>query len=224
MFINLKEVYKIYKGEGTQVKALRGVDLNIEKSEFLIIKGPSGSGKSTLMHILGMLDTPSSGRYFFENEDVSKLGSKKLSEIRNKEIGFVFQSFNLLPRTRVLDNVMLPLLYGKKDKNWNIKKRATEVLKGVGLEHRIKHLSNQLSGGETQRVAIARSLVNEPSLILADEPTGNLDSKSANSIMGLIRGLNEEKRVTVVVVTHEEKVASYGDRVIEIMDGRIIKK
>jgi len=222
--IKAENIYKIYKGESNTVNALQGISFTVEKGDFFIIKGPSGSGKSTLMHILGLLDTPDKGLYLLDGKDVSNLTPDEQSETRNKKIGFVFQSFNLMPKTSVLDNVILPLLYGKKEKSWNIKKRAIEVLEMVGLSHRIKHYSNQLSGGEEQRVAIARALINNPSLILADEPTGNLDSKNASAIMDLLLKLNKEKKVTLLVVTHEDYIADYGQKIIKIIDGKIKNK
>jgi putative ABC transport system ATP-binding protein len=219
--IEIQNIYKTYESEGNEVRALQGITFAVEKGDFFIIKGPSGSGKSTLMHILGLLDTPDKGIYSLEGEDVSSLTPDEQSIIRNQKIGFIFQSFNLMPKTSVLDNVTLPLLYGKKEKEWNIKQRAIEVLEMVGLSHRLKHYSNQLSGGEEQRVAIARALINNPSLILADEPTGNLDSKNALAIMDLLLKFNKEKEVTLLVVTHEDYIADYGQKIINIVDGKI---
>lgn len=216
--IEIKDLYKEFVNEEVVTKVLHGVSINIDKGEFLAIMGPSGSGKSTLMHILGFLDTLSSGQYYFENKDVSKFDDKTLAKYRNKKVGFVFQSFNLLPKTSVWDNVRLPLLYN--DDKTDLR-AVDEAIKSVGLEHRKEHLSNQLSGGEKQRVAIARALVNKPEIIFADEPTGNLDSKSGIQIMGILRELNKVGK-TVVLVTHETATAKYAHRIIAMMDGKII--
>ena len=201
------------------VKVLKGIDLNIEKGEYVALMGPSGSGKSTLMNLLGCLDTPTSGSYILSGKDVSKLSDDELAEIRNKEIGFVFQTFNLLPRTTALDNVALPMIYAGKSKSER-EIRATEVLKNVGLGDRMDHKPNQLSGGQRQRVAIGRALVNNPSIILADEPTGNLDSKISLEIMGLFDAIHAEGN-TVILVTHEEEVAKHAHRIIRLRDGVI---
>lgn len=207
--------------DGVKIKALDNVSLKIKRGEFVAIQGPSGSGKSTLMHIMGCLDTPTSGQIFLEEKDVSKLSEAELAKIRNQKIGFVFQAFNLLPRTRTLDNVTLPLIYTKLDSLEKGKQQAFSLLKMVGLEERVNHFRSQLSGGEQQRVAIARALVNKPIIIFADEPTGNLDSKSGKEIMKIFLKLNR-KGITIVVVTHDEEVAKYAKRIIKIKDGKIL--
>ena len=201
------------------VYVLKGIDLEINKGEYVALMGPSGSGKSTLMNLLGCLDTPTSGSYILNGKDVSKMHDDELAEIRNKEIGFVFQTFNLLPRTTALDNVALPMIYAGYSKSERII-RAEEVLNQVGLADRMDHQPNQLSGGQRQRVAVARALVNKPSIILADEPTGNLDSKTSEEIMKLFGDIHKLGN-TVIVVTHEEEVAAYAHRVIRLRDGLI---
>lgn len=220
MLIEVKNLKKEYRTDEVVTKVLHGLSFFIAKGEFVSIMGPSGSGKSTLMHILGLLERSSSGLYKFEDKDVEKLDDNKLALLRNEEIGFVFQSFNLLPRTSVLDNVKLPLTYSKKKKDPD--KRAKEVLSSVGLEHRFHYYTNQISGGEKQRVAIARALVNSPSIIFADEPTGNLDSKSGIQIMEILQKLNEEGN-TIILVTHETYTAEHAKRIIRIRDGLIVK-
>ena len=216
--ISLKTINKIYKSAGEEVHALKGINLDIKKGEFIAIMGPSGSGKSTLMHIVGLLDTPTSGIYQLNNKDVSKLRKNRQAKIRNQEIGFVFQQFNLLPRTTVLDNVLLPTIYGSLK---NAKSKAETLIKKVGLENREFHKSNQLSGGQIQRVAIARALIMNPSIILADEPTGNLDTKKSQEIMELFQEINKEG-ATIVLITHEDEVAKYADRIIKLRDGEIL--
>ena len=217
--INIKKLNRDYQLGNETIKVLKGIDLQINKGEYVALMGPSGSGKSTLMNLLGCLDTPTSGTYILNGNDVSKMHDDDLAEIRNKEIGFVFQTFNLLPRTTALDNVALPMIYAgysKSERN----ERATEVLTQVNLSDRMDHQPNQLSGGQRQRVAIARALVNKPSIILADEPTGNLDSKTSIEIMNLFNDIHKNGN-TVIVVTHEEDIAKYAHRVIRLKDGMI---
>ncbi len=201
------------------VYVLKGIDLEIEKGEYVALMGPSGSGKSTLMNLLGCLDTPTSGTYILNGKDVSQMHDDELADIRNKEIGFIFQTFNLLPRTTALDNVALPMIYAGHSKSERTT-RATEVLHQVNLADRMDHQPNQLSGGQRQRVAIARALVNKPSIILADEPTGNLDSKTSEEIMALLEEIHQ-KGNTIIVVTHEEDIADHAKRIIRMRDGMI---
>ena len=215
-----QNISKIYEEGESRVKAVDNVSLKIKKGEFVAIIGASGSGKSTLMHILGCLDKPSKGDYFFGGKVVSKLSDNELATIRNKKIGFVFQFFNLLPRTSALKNVELPLLYAGINKNER-QQRSEKVLKNLGLGQRLQSTSAQLSGGEQQRVAIARALVNNPSVIFADEPTGNIDSKSSEEIMNLFKSLNK-KGHTIVVITHDREVADFASRIITIRDGKIL--
>lgn len=220
--ISVKNITKIYKTGEIKLKALGGVSFDIEDGEFVAIMGPSGSGKSTLMHMLGALDTPTSGTYFLDNKDVSKLTDDELADIRKDKIGFVFQSFNLLPRTTVLRNVMLPLIYSGVEEEER-RKVAEKALRAAGLdEGHFQHLSNQLSGGQIQRVAIARALVNNPTLILADEPTGNLDTKTGEVVLGTFQRLNEKDKRTIILITHEHEVAEHAHRIIQIKDGLII--
>lgn len=216
--IEVEKLTKIYQMGGQQVSALAGVDFRIEKGEFVAIMGPSGSGKSTLMNLLGCLDHPSSGVYRLENLNIQDMNANQLADIRNQRIGFVFQSFNLLPRASALENIELPLLYGRVPKSKEI---ALKALERVGLAHRAKHNPTELSGGERQRVAIARALVNHPAIILADEPTGNLDSATGKEIMDLFQELNQEE-VTLILVTHEQEVAQQTKRIIQMKDGKII--
>jgi len=221
--IKCKNVTKIYQTGTTELRALDNVSFNIKKGEFVAIIGPSGSGKSTLMHILGALDRPTSGSYFLNDEDILKLSDNELAEIRSQKIGFVFQSFNLLSRSTALRNVMVPLLYDIKTLRNERTKKAKHALESAGLnKNRWHHLSNQLSGGEMQRVAIARALVNRPDIIFADEPTGNLDSKTGDIVLSTFKNLNEEKGHTIILITHERYVAEHADRIIEIKDGKII--
>jgi putative ABC transport system ATP-binding protein len=219
MLIKVEDLKKEYISGDLVTKVLHGVSLEVEEGEFVSIMGPSGSGKSTLMHILGLLDRPSSGLYHFKKKDVSELNDDQLALFRNKEIGFVFQSFNLLPKTSVLDNVILPLTYSKNKKG--LADIAKEVLESVGLGHRLNFYTNQISGGEKQRVAIARALVNKPSIIFADEPTGNLDSKSGAQIMDILQKLNDAGN-TIILVTHETYTAEHAKRIIRIRDGMIV--
>ena len=219
--IEVENLTKVYTLGDIDVKALCSITTSVEKGEFIAIMGPSGSGKSTFMNILGCLDKPTGGRYLLEGIDVSGLSSDELAEIRNKKIGFVFQGFNLLSRASSLENVELPMLYNGSSARER-KQRAIEALGKVGLEGRENHHPNQLSGGQQQRVAIARALVNNASIILADEPTGNLDSKTSAEIMGLFVKLNMESNITIILITHENDIASYGRRIIKFLDGCII--
>ena len=217
--IRIVDIVKNFRIGTVLVEALRSVSIVIKKNEFVAIMGPSGSGKSTMMNILGCLDTPTSGSYFLNGEDVSKMDDNSLAEIRNRQIGFVFQTFNLLPRSTALENVMLPLIYAGIAKTRRIE-RAKEVLDEVKLSDRIAHKPNELSGGQRQRVAIARALVNNPAIILADEPTGNLDSKTSLEILGLLEDIHKMGN-TVIIVTHEEDIALHAHRIIRLMDGNI---
>jgi putative ABC transport system ATP-binding protein len=220
MLIALRQIKKVYHMESVDVPALRNVSTDIDAGEFVAIMGHSGSGKSTLLNLLGCLDTPDSGSYHLDGEEVSKLGSDALAKIRNQKIGFVFQNFNLLPRTTAEENVELPLYYGKPMRSSERRERARSLLIRLGLKDRMRHHPGQLSGGQQQRVAIARALVNQPPLILADEPTGNLDSRSADDIMTLFQTLNREG-ITIVMVTHEPDIAKFAKRVIQMRDGEI---
>lgn len=220
--ISLDHISKIYNvGEDIAVTALNKIKLEIEKGEFVAIMGPSGSGKSTLMHVIGLLDRPTSGTYLFKGKNTTNLSDSELANIRNEDVGFVFQAFNLLPRTTAIDNVALPMLYAAKHSNEEMRREAEKFLKMVGLSDRGMHHPSELSGGQQQRVAIARALINKPSVIFADEPTGNLDSKSTVEIMDLFSNLNEQGH-TLIFVTHEEDIAKYASRVIRLADGKII--
>jgi len=221
--IEVRDLKKVYGAEDATVYALDGVDVSIAQGEFVAIMGPSGSGKSTLMNILGCLDRPTSGEYILDGRDVSKLGKNELAEVRNTKLGFIFQSFNLLPRLTALENVMLPMLYDLKidDNVREQRQRATAALEAVGLGHRLHHRPNQLSGGQQQRVAIARALINRPPVILADEPTGNLDSRSSVEILDLLHQLHRQG-VTIVMVTHEPDIARHAERIIWVHDGKIV--
>ena len=218
--IRLEQTHRIYRTGDVEVHALRGVSLVVRRGEFVAIMGPSGSGKSTLMNIIGCLDRPTRGQYFLEGMDISALSGNELADIRNQKIGFVFQAMNLLPRTSALENVELPLLYAGVPPREQIR-RAREALASVGLSEKETSLPNQLSGGQQQRVAIARSLVNHPSLLIADEPTGNLDSRSSLEVMEIFQRLNREQNLTIILVTHEHDIAAHAKRTVEVRDGRI---
>ena len=218
--ISMKRITKSYEMGEAQVRALDDVNVEVERGEFISIVGPSGSGKSTLMNLIGCLDRPTSGEYYLDDEKVDELGDDQLAHIRNKKIGFVFQTFNLLPRTNCLHNVELPLLYSNVPRKER-EKKALELLQRVGLGERVYHNPNELSGGERQRVAIARALVNDPAIVLADEPTGNLDSKTGSEIMAMFTSLNQEGK-TIVLVTHERYIADYSARIITLRDGRVV--
>ncbi len=221
--ISVKNLVKTYVVGEVQVRALRGINLDVERGEFIAVSGTSGSGKSTFMHIVGCLDKPTSGQYLLDGQDVSRMSKDALAVVRNKKIGFVFQGFNLLSRTSALDNVELPLLYGHIGlKTIDRHKRANEMLELVGLGNRADHHPNQLSGGQQQRVAIARALINNPSILLADEPTGNLDTRTSIEVMGIFQRLNQERGITVVLITHEVDIAEYGTRMVTFRDGQVV--
>ena len=220
--IFVRNLVKTYIVGEVEVKALRGVNLDVERGEFVAVTGPSGSGKSTFMHIAGCLDRPTGGQYFLDGQDVSRMTKDQLAAVRNKRIGFVFQGFNLLARTSALDNVELPLLYGGGIKGGERRKRAMDVMKAVGLESRADHHPNQLSGGQQQRVAIARALINNPSILLADEPTGNLDTKTSIEVMDIFQKLNRDRGITVLLITHEHDIAEYGTRIVAFRDGLVV--
>ncbi|OFW85336.1 MAG: macrolide ABC transporter ATP-binding protein [Candidatus Magasanikbacteria bacterium RIFCSPHIGHO2_12_FULL_41_16] len=217
--ISVKSLNKNYQNGDVLTPVLKNISFEIQKGEFVAIMGPSGSGKSTLMHILGFLDTLSSGEYYFDNQNINHLSDNELARMRNEKVGFIFQAFNLLPRTSATENVILPLLYSSVKKNQ--REQAIKVLESVGLGHRLEYMPNQLSGGERQRVAIARALVNNPDIIFADEPTGNLDSKSGLQVMKILQSLND-KGHTIILVTHERHTADHAKRILQIKDGEII--
>ena len=219
--ISVRDLTKTYDLGEMQVRALRGINLEVHAGEFIALTGPSGSGKSTFMHLLGCLDRPTSGQYLLGGQDVSSLSKRGLSRVRNTEIGFVFQGFNLLPRTTAIENVELPLLYAGTRSAKERRERAAEALRAVGLGDRLGHHPNQLSGGQQQRVAIARALVNNPKLLLADEPTGNLDTRTSIEVMGIFQRLSDERGLTIVLVTHEPDIAEYGTRIVAFRDGRV---
>lgn len=220
VLMEVKNLAKVYQDEEVATTVLKGITFSITTGEFIAVMGPSGSGKSTLLHILGFLDKPTEGTYFFEGKNMEEYGDEEIARLRNKKIGFVFQSFNLLPRTTVLENVKLPLLYsGVKEELWD--DMAKKAINDVGLSPRLDFEPSQLSGGEKQRVAIARALVNNPQVIFADEPTGNLDSKSGELVMEIIQKLNSEKRHTIILITHETYTAEYAERIIRLKDGKI---
>lgn len=220
MLLELKNIYKTYIQGSMEVPVLNDINLSIEEGEYVAIMGPSGSGKSTLMNIIGCIDKPTSGSYLLDGEEIEKYNDKELSQVRNKQIGFVFQNFNLLPRQTALDNVGLPLQYAKVSKKQR-REMCFKVLKMVGLEDRVDFKPTQLSGGQKQRVAIARAMVNQPKILLADEPTGALDSKSGIQVMGLFRELHNSG-VTIIMITHSDEIAAYADRVIKIIDGELL--
>ncbi len=221
--VNAKDLTKVYQMGDVEVRALRGLSLKIKRGEMTAIMGPSGSGKSTLMNILGCLDRPTSGKYELDGESVADLSDDQLADIRNRKVGFIFQTFNLLPRATALANVELPLRYAAANGNHR-DQRARQALEAVGLGDRIKHRPNELSGGQQQRVAIARALVNNPAIVMADEPTGNLDSKSGDEIIKLLLNLNKERGVTLIIVTHDADIAKRTNRIVTIRDGQIDEK
>ncbi|MBU2590368.1 MAG: ABC transporter ATP-binding protein [Nanoarchaeota archaeon] len=220
--IKLKDVWKVYSLEGTQVEALRGIDLDFNKGDFVSIIGPSGSGKSTLMHLIGCLDLPTKGQIFLNNHDIAKMSENRLAQVRGKTIGFVFQAFNLIPTLNAIENVSLPMIFQGIPKDER-EDKAIMLLNQVGLGKRMHHKPSELSGGEKQRVAIARALSNDPDIILADEPTGNLDSKTGQTIMDLIVGLHKNYGKTIINVTHDPYIAKFADKIVRIVDGKITK-
>lgn len=221
--ITLKNVFKEYILDGEIFRALKDITLEIKEGEFTSIVGPSGCGKSTLMHLIGLLDTPTKGKILFGGRDISRLNDNELSKVRNEFVGFIFQQFNLINKLNVLENILLPTVYSRKKFDYDPKERAMELIRRFGIETKVKSFPNKLSGGQQQRVAIARALINKPSLILADEPTGNLDSKTGNNIMSLLRELNLKDEITLVIVTHDLKIAQSTKRRIKMLDGEIVK-
>ena len=219
--VEVKDLVKTYQMGDIQVNALRGLSMSVKEGEVIAIMGPSGSGKSTLMNTLGCLDRPTSGTYILNSEDVMSMGDDQLADVRNRQVGFIFQSYNLLSRSTAIANVMLPMRYRRNNGHVNPAEVAKELLVRVGLENRMTHKPFEMSGGQQQRVAIARALVNNPAIILADEPTGNLDSQSGKEIMDLLLGLNKERGVTLIVVTHDPKIAALTQRTVKILDGRV---
>jgi len=220
VLIEVKNLSKTYSDDGSETPAICGVSFNIDEGEFVAIMGPSGSGKSTLLHVLGFLDRHTSGEYRFDGKTIDDYSEKEIAHVRNKKMGFIFQAFNLLPRTTVLENIKLPLLYsGIREPLWN--EIALKEIESVGLSHRINYESSQLSGGERQRVAIARALVNNPQVVFADEPTGNLDTNSGKAVMQILKKLNKERGHTVILISHDPNIAAYADRVITIRDGKV---
>ena len=219
--VEVKDLVKTYQMGDVQVNALRGLSMSIKEGEVIAIMGPSGSGKSTLMNTLGCLDRPTSGTYKLNNENVLSMGDDQLADVRNRQVGFIFQSYNLLSRTTALGNVMLPMRYKRNNGHVDPKEVAKELLVRVGLEDRMNHKPFEMSGGQQQRVAIARALVNNPAIVMADEPTGNLDSKSGKEIMDLLLSLNEERGVTLIIVTHDPKIAALTQRTVRILDGKV---
>ena len=220
--VDARELTKVYQMGDVQVHALRGLSLKIKPGEVISIMGPSGSGKSTLMNMLGCLDIPTSGEYLLDGESVSDMNDNQLADIRNRKVGFVFQSFNLLPRSTALTNVELPLRYSKSNGK-DRRKKAYEALEAVGLADRVNHRPNELSGGQQQRVALARAIVTNPSIIMADEPSGNLDSKSGDEIMELLLNLNKERGATLIIVTHDPEIAEHTERIVHILDGAVVE-
>ncbi|MFC1806737.1 ABC transporter ATP-binding protein [Candidatus Omnitrophota bacterium] len=222
MLIEAKNIHKVYKDGARKLEVLGGIDLSINRGEIVFIAGPSGAGKSTLLHIIGALDNPTKGQILFDNIDIYASSDNERSSIRSKRIGFIFQFYHLLSEFNALENILMPTLTGNGKKSSNAKERACQLLESVGLKDRLHHRPSQLSGGEMQRVAIARALINNPDIVFCDEPTGNLDSENSKIVLDLIKGLNKENKQTFLIVTHDEKLAAFGDRVIKIRDGLLV--